>query len=254
MDDQRTVARRGRSDRLPPTDRLLPGAALALRNADAWMRESDVLYAQQGNPGHVVALTNFALEEAAKAFLWILAVTETDVAARSGLLGRTAREHHYRLEVALSLAVAVRARPNLQVGMVAAASESAAAPRPMGPLLDYFAQRLDQERRRTGNRQATELQMVGGDARYLGVIRASTIHVDRRGDEFVTPEAAVSAFGDRLEALLADAHDVLTLVERFRLGWLAASGDDQRRMRTLLQRASQLWPNAPEAPPAVPRD
>lgn len=56
----------------PPLDYTPEGVLLALANAQAWLRDAELLRAAGGTPGHVIALATYAEEEAAKAFVWIL--------------------------------------------------------------------------------------------------------------------------------------------------------------------------------------
>ena len=59
----------GRVGESPSRGDLLFG--LVLRNAREWLSQAKVIHAHEGNNGHVVALACIALEEGAKAFLWL---------------------------------------------------------------------------------------------------------------------------------------------------------------------------------------
>ena len=226
---------------LPPRGDLLSGAALVLRNAREWLSEANLVHTHQGNNGHVVALACLALEEGAKAFLWLLALTEPEPRARKQILGRAAREHGFRMDVALGLAAAAWMTRHQTPNPPTSAEPRGLEPQRTSALMDYFHERVARERERARDRTTTSPLVTPPDARTFGIIRAATMYVDRSASGFVTPEAAVSAIDDALPAFLSDAHDVLELVERFRANIAAADPDEQRRIGQAFADVSRLW-------------
>jgi len=233
----------GRVGESPSSGDLLSGTALVLRNAREWLSEAKVIYAHEGNNGHVVALACIALEEGAKAFLWLLALTEPEPRARKQILGRAAREHGFRMDVALGLAAAAWMTRHQTPTPPTLAGPRGLEPQRTSVLMDYFHERVarERERERARDRTTTSPQVAPPDARTFGIIRAGTMYVDRGPSGFVTPEVAAAAIDDSLPAFLSDANDVLELVERFRTSIAAAAPDERRRIGQAFADVSRLW-------------
>jgi len=94
----------------PPSDRLHEGAGLVLDNARAWVADALLLARHQGHLGHSLGLMLLALEESAKAFMWVMAPTLADPNERGNILAMSISDHAGRLLIGRALVIAYRSR------------------------------------------------------------------------------------------------------------------------------------------------